>query len=75
MTRLTVEEAVGILSILGCDNDSVVFRGQEMDLTDLAYSGEIPEVASKVRIRYYGYRGKGLKKGTLQSMVKDRLRV
>lgn len=76
---LTVAEACGILDTLGCSDDPLFYRGHETSPnTIMSCPGEEdPEgrrMAGRVRIEYYGGRELRRRRGTLQSMVIDRLR-
>ncbi len=73
MISLDVIEAVGILDSIGCDQDPVTWKGGiESSPTEIALETFSNIKASKIRICYWNYHH-DLVKGSLYSMVRDRL--
>ena len=72
MVSLDVSEAVGILESIGCDQDPIMWRGGESTPSEIPLETEGDVKASKIRIRYWDCRHEFVK-GSLYSMVKDRL--
>lgn len=72
MISLDVTEVVGILDSISCDQDPIIWKGAESNPIEVALE-TLPNVkASKIRICYWNCHHE-LVKGSLYSMVKDRL--
>jgi len=72
MISLDISEAIGILESIGCDQDPILWRGIEQTPTEIVLELMLSVKASKIRISYWNQLGI-LVKGSLYSMVKDRL--
>lgn len=72
MISLDVSAAVEILESVGCGQDPITWRGAESAPEEIPLETEGSVKASKIRIRYWDCHHKFVK-GSLYSMVKDRL--
>jgi len=72
MISLDVSEAIGILESIGCDQDPIMRGGIESSLSEIDSCTYPTDRSSKIRIGYWNQKGI-LVKGSLYSMVKDRL--
>lgn len=75
--NISVEQAVGILEIMGSNQDPIFFKGEESTPDNLTatYGHEVCEItpASKVYIQYWGGDPHRKIMGTLQGMVRERM--
>lgn len=82
MRPLTVEEAAGVLDVLGCGSDPIVVHSRDPDLAGCKTPDELgwgPPAshmlkAGQVQLTYTDRQGRRVR-GTLLGMVKDRLEV
>jgi len=72
MVSLDVSEAIGILESIGCDQDPIMRGGAESSPAEIILESYTTNKSSKIRIGYWNQQGI-LIKGSLYSMVKDRL--
>lgn len=70
INKLNIDQVIEILGVLGSDQDPILYRGVKTEPESLADRSETRSAC--VIIQYYNKRGK-LVKGTLISMLKDRL--
>lgn len=73
MASLRISTAISLLESLGCSEDPVTYKGEELYVRELedhpkAPSSSVP--AGRLKIRYW--HGRGWKDGTLRQMAVDR---
>jgi len=69
---LSVGDAKEILGYLGSCEDPIIWRGRETSPSEMACLDQLAD-ARRLRIQFSPMEGRGLIKGTLVSMIRDRL--
>lgn len=74
MIKLDIDQAVQILEALGCSDDPIEFRGEEVSPNSILYDFSLnnTQAASRVRIQFWITSGKKIP-GSLHTMVRERL--
>jgi len=73
IAKLDINQAQGILGVLGCEDDPIFHKGEEITIRDLDLYYDDSTSASTIRIKFYGGKKCKLIKGSLYTMVEYRL--